>query len=125
MSAVANPKLKDPLVDRLFEAVLHLRTLEECYRFFEDVCTVGEIKAMAQRFEVARLLWEGHTYEEIAQRVGASSATISRVRRFLEYGADGYKLALERLLGARKEPHKGPRRTSSEARSPRRSPKGA
>ncbi|MDR5693665.1 MAG: YerC/YecD family TrpR-related protein [Armatimonadota bacterium] len=122
---MANPKLKDPLVDRLFEAVLQLRTLEECYRFFEDVCTVGEIKAMAQRFEVAKLLWEGHTYEEIAQRVGASSATISRVRRFLEYGADGYKLVLERLLGARKGLAKAARRASPGTRpSRRRSPKG-
>lgn len=119
---MANPKLKDPLVDRLFEAVLHLRTLDECYRFFEDVCTVGEIKAMAQRFEVARLLWEGHTYEEIARRVGASSATISRVRRFLEYGADGYKLVLERLVGARRRPAKDAPRAPREGRSPHSSP---
>jgi TrpR-related protein YerC/YecD len=94
---VVNPKLKDPLVDRLWEAVLSLRTPEECYRFFEDVCTVAEIKAMAQRLEIARLLYQGHTYEDVARRTGASSATISRVRRFLEYGADGYRLVLDRL----------------------------
>ncbi|MDQ7820916.1 MAG: YerC/YecD family TrpR-related protein [Armatimonadota bacterium] len=94
---MVNPKLKDPLVDRFFEAVLSLRTPEECYRFFEDVCTVAEIKAMAQRLEIARLLYQGHTYEDVARRTGASSATISRVRRFLEYGADGYRLVFERL----------------------------
>ena len=92
-----NPKLKDPLADRFCEAVLTLRTVEECYRFFEDVATVGEIKAKAQRLEIARLLFAGHTYDEVARRTHASSATISRVRRFLEYGADGYRLVLTRL----------------------------
>lgn len=98
--AVVNPKLKDPLADRFCEAVLTLKTVDECYRFFEDVCTVGEFKAMAQRLEIARLLFEGRTYGEVARRTHASSATISRVRRFLEYGADGYRLVLGRL-GAR------------------------
>ncbi len=97
---VVNPKLKDPLVDRFCQAVLSLRTVDECYRFFEDVCTIGEVKAMAQRLEIARLLFTGHTYGDIVRRTRASSATISRVRRFLEYGADGYRLALTRL-GAR------------------------
>jgi len=95
--AIVNPKLKDPLADRFCEAVLTLRTVDECYRFFEDVCTIGEFKAMAQRLEIARLLSTGHTYGEVARRTHASSATISRVRRFLEYGADGYRLVLARL----------------------------
>ena len=95
-----NPKLKDAQVDQLCRALLTLKTVEECYRFLEDVCTIGEVKALAQRLEIARLLFTGRTYEEVEQRVRASSATISRVRRFLEYGADGYRLVLTRL-GAR------------------------
>jgi TrpR-related protein YerC/YecD len=95
--AVVNPKLKDLLADRFCQAVLSLKSVDECYRFFEDVCTVGEFKAMAQRLEIAKLLFEGHTYEEVARRTHASSATISRVSRFLEYGADGYRLVLPRL----------------------------
>jgi TrpR-related protein YerC/YecD len=94
---VVNPKLRDTLADNLFRAVLQLRTVEECYRFFEDLCTIGEVKALSQRFAVARMLDQGKTYEEIAARTGASSATISRVRRFLTYGADGYALVLKRL----------------------------
>lgn len=101
--AVVNPKLKDPLADRFCQAVLALRRVEECYRFFEDVCTVGEFKAMAQRLEIARLLFTGSTYHEVARHTHASSATISRVRRFLEYGADGYRLVLTRL-GVRPAP---------------------
>lgn len=81
----------------MFRAILTLRSVEECYRFFEDLLTVGEVRALAARFEVARLLAAGRTYEEIARRTGASSATISRVRRFLEYGADGYRMVLRRL----------------------------
>ena len=107
LRAVVNPKLKDPLADRFCEAVLVLKTVEECYRFLEDVCTVGELKAMAQRLEIARLLFEGHTYDEVARRIHASSATISRVRRFLEYGADGYRLVLGRL-GARPAVRRSP-----------------
>lgn len=95
--AIVNPKLKDSLADRYCQAVLTLKTVDECYRFFEDVCTIGELKAMAQRLEIARLLFEGRTYGEVARRTHASSATISRVRRFLEYGADGYRLVLGRL----------------------------
>ena len=94
---MVNPKLRDPETDMLFRAVLQLRTGDECYRFFEDLCTIGEIKALAQRFAVARMLDQGMTYQQIAARTGASSATISRVRRFLTYGADGYTLILERL----------------------------
>ncbi|MCR4434891.1 MAG: YerC/YecD family TrpR-related protein [Clostridiales bacterium] len=92
-----NPKIKDDLTDRLFEAVLHLKTVEECYSFFEDICTISEIKALAQRLEVARMLQEGGTYTEISEKTGASTATISRVNRCLNYGADGYKMILERL----------------------------
>jgi TrpR-related protein YerC/YecD len=106
---VVNPKLRDPLADHLFRAVLQLRTVEECYRFFEDLCTIGEIKALAQRFAVARMLDQGKTYEEIAARTGASSATISRVRRYLTYGADGYALVLKRL-GYAGRPVEGRRR---------------
>ncbi|OAT80327.1 YerC/YecD family TrpR-related protein [Desulfotomaculum copahuensis] len=92
-------KLKDPLLDDLFKGVLTLQTIDECYQFFEDVCTVAEIKSMAQRLEVARMLQENRTYGEIAHRTGASTATISRVKRCLNYGADGYKLVLARLAG--------------------------
>jgi len=92
-----NPKLKDKSIDRLFEAILLLETVEECYRFFEDLGTVAEIKAFAQRFEVASMLMEKKTYMEIHNKTGASEATISRVNRALFYGADGYKLILERL----------------------------
>jgi len=92
-----NPRIRDSHVDRLCLALLTLRSIEECYRFLEDLCTINEIKALAARFEVARLLSAGKTYEEIERATGASSATISRVRRFLEYGADGYKTALRRL----------------------------
>lgn len=94
---MVNPKLRDPLADHLFRAVLQLRTVEECYRFFEDLCTIGEVKALAQRFAVAGMLDQGKTYEEIEAETGASSATISRVRRFLTYGADGYALVLKRM----------------------------
>lgn len=90
-------KLKDAAVDRLFQAILSLRDLEECYRFFEDLCTVNEIRALAQRLQVAEMLHRGMTYDEIAARTGMSTATISRIKRFLLYGADGYKLVLERL----------------------------
>jgi TrpR-related protein YerC/YecD len=92
-----NPRLKEPLNDQLFAVVLLLENEEECYQFFEDICTVGELKAMAQRLEVARMLKHGHTYDEIVARTGASTATISRVKRCLYYGADGYKTILARL----------------------------
>lgn len=94
-----NPKLKDQLTDRLCQAVLALRTEEECYQFFEDICTISELKALAQRLEVASMLKHGHTYEDIVNRTGASTATISRVKRCLHYGADGYKTVLARLDG--------------------------
>ena len=82
---------------RLFHAVSLLRDEEECAAFFEDICTISELKALAQRLEVARMLNTGHTYDDIVARTGASTATISRVKRCLHYGADGYKVVLERL----------------------------
>lgn len=94
-----NSKIRDELTDRLFEAVLLLKNMDECYNFFEDVCTVSEIKAMAQRLEVAKMLKDGKTYTEIGEKTGASTATISRVNRCLNYGADGYRTVLERLEG--------------------------
>lgn len=90
-------RLQDSRIDRLFEAILALRDDEDCYRFFEDLCTVGELRAMAQRFQVAEMLARGATYEEIEQRTGMSSATISRIKRCLHYGADGYSRVLARL----------------------------
>ncbi len=90
-------KFHDELTDQLFEAILCLHNLGECYRFFEDICTVNEIKALAQRLEVARMLKAEKTYNEIAEKTSASTATISRVNRSLNYGADGYKIILDRL----------------------------
>ena len=92
-----NDRLKDPLIDQLCQAILSLQSVEECYRFFEDVSTISELKAWAQRLEVARMLNEGATYEKIAEETGASTATISRVKKYLHYGADGYKIVLERV----------------------------
>ncbi len=92
-----NPKLKDDLTDQLFRSILLLENQEECYQFFEDICTVSELKSLAQRMEVARMLRAGHTYDDIVEKTGASTATISRVKRCLHYGADGYKFMLERL----------------------------
>ncbi len=88
---------KTEAADRLFDAVLTLKSREECYRFFEDVCTVNELQALSQRFEVAHMLRSGQTYMDIAETTGASTATISRVNRSLNYGHDGYDLVLERL----------------------------
>ncbi|HEU4964281.1 MAG TPA: YerC/YecD family TrpR-related protein [Bacilli bacterium] len=90
-------KLRDKTVDQLFEAILKLESLEEAYMFFDDLCTVNEVQSLAQRLEVARMLRKGHTYNQIEAETGASTATISRVKRCLNYGTDGYKLALERL----------------------------
>ena len=84
-------------ISLLYEAILSLETQEECRAFFQDLCTVAELRAMAQRLEVAQLLDEGLIYNDILQRTGASSATISRVNRALQYGADGYKTILPRL----------------------------
>ncbi|MDA8351642.1 MAG: YerC/YecD family TrpR-related protein [Firmicutes bacterium] len=90
-------KLRQKEVNNLFAAILTLESIEECYQFFDDLCTVGEVKSLAQRLEVARMLKEGYTYNQIEADTGASTATISRVKRCLHYGTDGYSLALERL----------------------------
>ena len=84
-------------VDHLFEAILTLKDKEECYTFFEDVCTINELLSISQRYEVAKLLREGQTYLDISNATGASTATISRVNRSLNYGNDGYALVLERV----------------------------
>jgi TrpR-related protein YerC/YecD len=102
----ANPKLKDPLTDQLFNAIMFLKNEEECYQFFEDICTIGEIKALAQRLEVARMVQAGYIYDDIVERTGASTATISRVKRCLLYGADGYKIALSRFAVSEVAPKK-------------------
>lgn len=90
-------RLQNDDTDRLFKAVLTLRDEEECYRFFEDLCTIHEIQSLAQRFMVARMLRDQCTYHEIVEKTSASTATISRVKRALEYGADGYRRILDRL----------------------------
>lgn len=90
-------KLKSEELDRLFQAILSLKNHEECYAFFEDVCTVNELKSLAQRLQVAAMLREHNTYLEIAEKTGASTATISRVNRALNYGNDGYDLVFSRL----------------------------
>ena len=90
-------KLEDEQIDGLFVAIQQLETKEEFYRFFEDISTVSEIKALAQRMEVAKMLDQERTYTDIANKTGASTATISRVKRCLTYGADGYQLVLKRL----------------------------
>ena len=92
-----NDKLKDKNLDDLFEAVLCLETLEECYDFFEDLCTVPEIKAMSQRLLVAHMLSTKKVYSDIVATTGASTATISRVNRSLNYGCDGYEMVFSRL----------------------------
>lgn len=91
------PKVKNDQTDMLMEAVLTLRSAEDAYRFFEDICTIAEVRSMAQRLEVARLLREKVTYQEIVRLTGASSATISRVNRALTYGADGYHRVLDQM----------------------------
>lgn len=89
-------RFKDPMIDELFQAILALESEEDCYRFFEDLCTVSELHSMAQRLVVARLLDEEVTYSQIEEKTGASSATISRVKKCLQYGADGYHLVLDK-----------------------------
>ena len=92
-----NKKIRTIAVDHLFEAVLSLKDKEECYSFFEDLCTVNQILSLSQRFEVAAMLRNHNTYLEIAEKTGASTATISRVNRSLNYGNDGYEMVFERM----------------------------
>ncbi len=92
-----NSKLKDENTETLIKAVLSLKTPEECWNFFEDLCTVNELKSMSQRLAVAIMLKNKEVYTDIAAKTGASTATISRVSRCLSYGADGYNTVLERL----------------------------
>ena len=92
-----NKKIKTPEVEQLFKGMLYLKSVEECYEFFEDICTINELLSLSQRFEVARMLREKKTYLEIAEKTGASTATISRVNRSLNYGNDGYDMVLDRL----------------------------
>ena len=89
--------IRTPAVDYLFDAILSLKDREECYTFFEDVCTINELLSLSQRFEVAAMLRSHKTYLEIAEKTGASTATISRVNRTLLYGNDGYSMVLERM----------------------------
>ena len=91
-----------PSSDLLYQAMLELRSVEECRQFLQDLCTVSELKAMEQRMEVAMLLDDGLIYSEILERTGASSATISRVNRCLHYGAEGYRTIIPRLKGEKK-----------------------
>ena len=90
-------KLKNADNDKLFEAILKLDSVEECYKFFDDLCTVTEIMAMGQRFSIALMLAEGKTYNYITEATGASAATISRVHKCLNYGSDGYKSVIAKL----------------------------
>ena len=92
-----NSRIKSEQLDKLFEAILKLENMEECYKFFEDVCTINELESIAQRLEVAKQLTINNTYAEIEKSTGASTATISRVNRSLKYGAGGYKLVLKKL----------------------------
>lgn len=90
--------IRTKAVDHLFQAILSLENAKECYTFFEDVCTINELLSLSQRFEVAKMLREHRTYLEIAEKTGASTATISRVNRSLNYGNDGYDMVLSRII---------------------------
>lgn len=90
-------KLRTDAVDHLFDTILSLQNREECYTFFEDVCTVNELLSLSQRFEVAKMLRDQKTYLDIAEKTGASTATISRVNRSLNYGNDGYDMVFSRM----------------------------
>lgn len=90
-------KLRGKELDQLFDAILTLKDREECYRFFDDLCTINEIQSLSQRLEVARMLREGKTYHKIESETGASTATISRVKRCLNFGNDTYEMVLDRV----------------------------
>lgn len=89
--------LESKEMDYLMEAILSLKDKEDCYRFFEDICTINEIKAIDQRIQVARMLKDGKTYTEVAKLTGASTATISRVNKCINYGSDGYNRVISRI----------------------------
>lgn len=91
-------KLRGKQVDQLFDAILSLKDREECYRFFDDIATMSEVHSLSQRLQVAKMLTQGYTYNEIEKETKASTATISRVRRCLNFGSDGYELVLNRIL---------------------------
>ncbi|HAS38477.1 MAG TPA: TrpR-like protein, YerC/YecD [Ruminococcaceae bacterium] len=90
-------KLKDKNTDMFFEAILHLKSIDECYDFFEDLCTVNELKSISQRIVVAKMLRDKKVYSEIVDQTGASTATVSRVNRSLQYGCGGYDLVFDRM----------------------------
>lgn len=94
--------LKSESTDRLFEAILNLETVDDCYRFFEDLCTIKELRDMSQRLEAACMLYDGENYLSIASKVGISTATISRVSKCVNYGAGGYRDAIKRLKESEK-----------------------
>ncbi|MFD2706879.1 MULTISPECIES: YerC/YecD family TrpR-related protein [Salibacterium] len=96
-------KLRGNELDQLFRAILSLQSVEECYEFFDDLCTINEIQSLAQRLEVARMLQHGHTYHKIETETGASTATISRVKRCLNFGNDSYQLTLDRVREQEKQ----------------------
>ena len=98
-----NKKIKNELTDKLFQCILSLETVDECYQLFEDLCTVPELKALSQRIQVAKMLSEHQVYSEIVNQTGASTATISRVNRSLNYGCDGYRTIFARLDAQKKK----------------------
>lgn len=92
-------KIRDAETDEMFKAILSLESVEECYKFFDDLCTVKELQSISQRFAVAKMLSQRQVYSDIVEKTGASTATISRVNRSLTYGNDGYSMVFERLYG--------------------------
>lgn len=95
--------LRSEAMDKLFQTILNLESIDECYAYFEDLCTIKELQDMAQRLETAILLSQGTSYQEITQQVGISTATIGRVSKCLNYGKDGYRAAIEKLQEAEKK----------------------
>lgn len=93
-----NSKFENEEMDLLFDAILALETKDDCYRFFEDICTINEMQSIAQRFYIAKMLYENRTYIEIEEKTKASTATISRINKCLKYGADGYQTVLKRIV---------------------------
>ena len=94
-------KTKSEETDHLFKAILSLKSVDECYRFFDDLCTINEVLAMSQRFDAAEKLYQGNTFSNISGETGVSSATLTRVNRCLKYGSGGYKIILERMLNSK------------------------